>query len=150
MKIPFEGEIEEDLDSKGLTGSMTQQQIKASAINALSIVPQTQANRLAYKDMNMGLYLLCTFGLYGLEMLLSCFISDISIVFEFASAFAVSALAFWFPAYYYQMAVAKYGQNKSLEASQMCQAKSLGWMGHFNCFIGLSAAAINVYEHLLH
>ena len=63
---------------------------------------------MAYKDMNLWLYLLTTFLLYGVEMLGAILIEDISTVFEFASAFAVTALAFWFPAGYYLMAEKKY------------------------------------------
>jgi len=59
---------------------------------------------MAYKDMNLVLYLLTTFILYGLEMLGAILIEDISTVFEFASAIAVTALAFWFPGGYFLMA----------------------------------------------
>jgi hypothetical protein len=101
---------------------------------------------MAYKDMKMSLYLLCTFGLFGLEMGISIILTDISIVFEFASAFAVSALAFWFPGYYFLMALEKYGKGNPSQYT--CTARVLAYFGWFNCFVGLTAAVINVIEHI--
>lgn len=146
LKLPFEEEFELKVEQENLKDSFKPDDIRSSAINALSIVPQAQANRMAYKDMKTSLYLLCTFGLFAFEMGMGVLISDISIVFEFASAIAVSALAFWFPGYYYLMAAEKYGKDKP--NAHGCVARVLFYFGWFNCFIGMSAAVINVIEHI--
>lgn len=62
------------------------------------------AGRMSYKDMKPIFYLSITFGLFGIEVLGGIFLSDISAVFDVVSAFAVTFLAFWFPAGYYLMA----------------------------------------------
>ena len=59
---------------------------------------------MAYKDMNIWLYLTVTLLLYATEMTMAIIIDDITIIFNFAWAFSISFLAFWFPAGYYLMA----------------------------------------------
>ena len=75
------------------------------AINEENNVSIVETNRLAYKDMDTAYYLLCTFSLYFLELFLATTVGDISIIFAFISAFTISALAFWFPGYYYLLSV---------------------------------------------
>jgi hypothetical protein len=60
-----------------------------------------EVSLMAYKSMNKVTYLVITVCLYGVEILLSTFIPDIGIVFNFVSAFAVSSLAFIFPGMFY-------------------------------------------------
>ena len=97
---------------------------------------------MAYKDMNLCLYLAVTFILYGLEMLGAILIEDISTVFEFASAFAVTALAFWFPAAYYLMAEKKYSEKSN--TTQHRVAHFFIYVGFFNFFVGVFAGVLNV------
>jgi hypothetical protein len=97
---------------------------------------------MAYKDMNLVLYLLTTFVLYGLEMLGAILIEDISTVFEFASAFAVTALAFWFPAGYFLMAQTKYGKEPN--PTQQRVAKLFIFVGVLNFLVGVFAGVLNV------
>lgn len=94
--------------------------------------------------MNLGLYLMTTFLLYAVEMLGAILIEDISTVFEFASAFAVTALAFWFPAVYYLMAEKKY--SKEPNPSQRLVAQIFIYVGFFNCFVGVFAGVLNVIQ----
>lgn len=63
--------------------------------------------------MNYGLYLAITLILYALQMGGAILVEDISTVFEFISAICVTAIAFWFPAYYYLLAEKKYGQGNT-------------------------------------
>ena len=56
---------------------------------------------MAYKQMNPYYYYGLTIGIYGLEILLSTFIPDIGVVFNFVSAFSISSLAFVFPGVFY-------------------------------------------------
>ena len=86
---------------------------------------------MAYKDMPNCQYLTCVFVLYAIELLMACLLADISLVFSFISAFAVSALAFWFPGYYYLMSVEKYGKSKAPDAAAQRNAKILAGVGYF-------------------
>jgi len=56
---------------------------------------------MAYLDMKTSYYVMGTLFLYLLILIGSIFISNISIVFDFASAITVTALAFIFPAWFY-------------------------------------------------
>ena len=68
------------------------------------------SNKMVYKDMNYGVYIACTLGLYIVELAGACFINNIDTVFDFASAIAVSFISFWFPSIYYLIAEKRYGQ----------------------------------------
>lgn len=56
---------------------------------------------MAYKDMKNSYYLAATLFLYALIMGGAILISNISTVFDFASAISVTALAFIFPGWFY-------------------------------------------------
>ena len=99
---------------------------------------------MAYKDMNYCSYLAITLTLYVLQMIGAIVIEDISTVFEFISAFAITFVAFWFPGHYYLTAEKKCrgGDNKS--KWHRFVAFSFYFVGAFNCFIGLFAAVLNI------
>ena len=78
------------------------------SIALLNEVPAEEANRMAYKDMNSVYYVIATLSFYAVIVLGAIVIKDIAIVFDFAGAIAVSAIAFFFPATFYPMAVKKY------------------------------------------
>ena len=79
-----------------------------SSIEKLSAVPVQEVNRMAYKDMSRSLYLSATICLYALIVIGAIAVDNISVVFDFAGAGAVSAIAFFFPAYFYPRAVTKF------------------------------------------
>lgn len=56
---------------------------------------------MAYKEMNYCIYLTVTLGLFGAEVFCSLLVDDISIIFEFVSAFSISAIAFIFPGFFF-------------------------------------------------
>ena len=56
-------------------------------------------------------YYTATLLFYGIQMGLAVVISDIGTIFDFASAIAISALAFIFPGMFYKMAKAKYAKD---------------------------------------
>jgi hypothetical protein len=86
-------------------------QIKASTAN----IDQTKANKMAYKDMKTSYYLICVLVFYSLQVGTSLLVNDISIMFDFVSAFAVSFYAFLFPAWFYELAAKKYGGAKKCD-----------------------------------
>ena len=71
----------------------------------LSDIPVQEVNRMAYKDMSRSLYLSVTICFYALIVVGAIAVDNISVVFDFAGAGAVSAIAFFFPAYFYPKAV---------------------------------------------
>lgn len=64
----------------------------------MSTMSTAKTNRMAYKDMPYAIYLTTVLSLYFFIMTLAILISDITTVFDFASAIAITALAFFFPA----------------------------------------------------
>ena len=106
-----------------------------------SVVSVREANRMAYKDMKLSLYLCITLGLFGLEVIGAIFIDNITTVFNFASAFGVTCLAFWFPAGYYLLAEKRFKKD---EASYKITSYVLFAMGLANFFVGIAAAVIGI------
>jgi hypothetical protein len=96
---------------------------------------------MAYKDMKLSLYLCITLGLFGLEVIGAIFIENITTVFNFASAFGVTCLAFWFPAGYYLLAEKRFRKD---EASYKITSYVLVAMGIANFFVGIAAAVIGI------
>ena len=138
--MPIPGESDELRVSENL------ELARQTCIKQLSLIPQQEANRMAYKDMNYVLYLVITLVLFSLEMLLAVLIDDISTVFEFASAFAVTFLAFWFPSMYYLMSEKKYGTAENASSLNHCTAIIFIFIGVFNFLVGMSAAVINIID----
>lgn len=63
------------------------------------------AQRKAYLEMNYALYLTISLSMYVLIVLLAMVLEDISTIFDFVSAYAVSCIAFIIPAVFYKNAV---------------------------------------------
>jgi len=103
-----------------------------------------QANRLAYKDMKPAYYYLATIVFYGIQMGMAIVITDISTIFDFASAIAITALAFIFPGMFYKMAVAKYGKDKQLDKCDNCWATAFLIIGCCNFCLGMYSSIGNV------
>ena len=99
---------------------------------------------MAYKDMNIWLYLSVTLLLYAIEMTMAILIDDITTVFNFASAFSISFLAFWFPAGYYLLAEKRYGKDQQTWHHNASIIFLL--LGGINCFIGLAAAVLSIIK----
>ena len=68
-----------------------------------------QAQRKAYNEMNYATYLIASLSFYGLIVFLAMVLKDISTIFDFVSAYAVSCIAFIIPAVFYSKAVPKFG-----------------------------------------
>lgn len=83
----------------------------SAAKSRLSVMTSSEANRLAYKDMRTSLYLLGTFSFYVIVIIGAITIPSVSVVLDFAAAFAVSALAFVFPGLFYYKAAHRFGKS---------------------------------------
>ena len=63
---------------------------------------------LSYKDMNNVYYYLSTLALFAIEAFLAIVVNDIGTIFNFLSAFTVTFLGFWFPAFFFIYAEKKF------------------------------------------
>ena len=95
---------------------------------------------MAYKDMKTVYYMLCVFGYYIVAIIVSILVPDITVVFSFVSAFAVSAIGYWIPGFYYLSALEKYGKDTVKEPRWIMVAKLLAVIGFVNCALGLFSA----------
>jgi glucan phosphoethanolaminetransferase (alkaline phosphatase superfamily) len=113
----------------------------ASAKNRLSTMTQSEANRLAYKDMKMSLYLFGTFFFYIVVIVGAIVIPSVSVVLDFAAAVAVSALAFGFPGLFYYKGAQRYGR-----ANPMYMKMAYVYMGLavFNFILGITSTIMNI------
>jgi hypothetical protein len=96
---------------------------------------------MAYKDMKKSLYLAVTLGLFAIEVAGSIFITNITTVFNFASALGVTCLAFWFPAGYYLMAAMRF---KPEGKGYVVTSRLFMVLGVVNFIVGLAAAIIDL------
>jgi tellurite resistance protein TehA-like permease len=99
---------------------------------------------MAYKDMSTTYYVVLVLLFYGSQVGVSLLVDDISIMFDFVSAFAVSFYAFIFPAIFYELAAKKYGGAVSYDH---CWARSFFFVGIINCGLGLYSAINGIIDH---
>ena len=117
------------------------------SVALLDHVPAEEANRMAYKDMNTALYVIATLAFYTVIVIGAIAIKDIAIVFDFAGAVAVSAIAFFFPAYLYPAAVKKFGVEQTPEVKRnICFAYCFWVLGAINFTLGIFVAILNIVE----
>jgi len=96
---------------------------------------------MAYKDMKTSYYLFATLFLYALIMGGAIAISNISTVFDFASAISVTALAFIFPGWFYLKADSKFGHG---ESTWRCISYMFLTIGFMNFCLGITASILNI------
>ena len=63
---------------------------------------------LSYQEMNNVYYYLSTLALFAIEAFLAIVVNDIGTIFNFLSAFTVTFLGFWFPAFFFIYAEKKF------------------------------------------
>ena len=66
------------------------------------------AQHLATNEMSTVTYLIVTIAFYGVIVFLAMVFKDISSIFDFVSAYGISALAFFIPAFFFRAAVKKF------------------------------------------
>lgn len=107
-----------------------------SAKNRMSTMTIAEANRLAYKDMQMKYYLLGTFGFYIVLVVGAIFIPSVTLVIDFAGAFAISALSAIFPSLFYLNAHKKFKKGVNFYISM---AYVYFVIGCINCILGITS-----------
>ena len=98
------------------------------------------ANRMAYKTMNMCLYLITTLIYYVIIVIGAIFIPGIDIVFDFVGAIAITSVAFYFPAYLYPRAVKKF--NVKVEGDVATNLK----LACLYMFIGVICMSLGIFS----
>ena len=102
---------------------------------------------MAYKDMNTAIYVVATLSFYTVIVIGAISIKDIAIVFDFAGAVAVSAIAFFFPAYLYPAAVKKFNVEITPEVKRNICFSYFFWVfGAINFSLGIFVAILNIVE----
>lgn len=128
-------ELQRNSISKALTLKLSQDG------NESEIGIQKKADRMAYKDMDMTTYVAVSLSLYALEMIGAILVNDITTVFDFASAIAVSFISFWFPSIYYLIAEKRYGKYNRYYHNM---AWFLNMLGVLNFALGISTGVLSV------
>ena len=98
------------------------------------------AVKSSYKDMDDKTYYFVTILLYSLEVALSIVVSDITVLFSFASAVAVTFICFWYPGVYYLLASERFAKKQS----HACKAYLLIALGFVNFALGIYAAFLTI------
>jgi len=119
--------------------------VKQSKI-ATQMMSTVQTNRLAYKDMKTLYYVLCVLFFYGVQIGMAIIITDIAVVFDFASAIAITCLAFLFPGMFYKLAWKKYGQSKPRNSCDHAWAVAFLIIGVCNFCLGMYSSVNGVIE----
>ena len=144
-ELPVPGDTKPFLDIEKI---MNPEYLRESRLTALqnaktrlSMIPSSETNRLAYKDMKMSYYISGTLIFYCVIIIGAILIPNVTIIFDFAGAFAISALAFVFPAMFYLKGAEKFG-NGSISLSRLAYLYLV--LGFFNCCIGLTSIIIGI------
>ena len=105
-------------------------------------VEAEDANRMAYKTMPMSYYLIASLIYYAAIVVGSITIPGIDIVFDFLGAIAITAIAFFFPAYLYPKAVKKF--NVPIEGEIVTNIR----LCCFFMFIGFICFALGMFSSI--
>ena len=103
------------------------------------------AQHLATNEMSYVVYLLCSVGFYAVIVFLAMVLKDISSIFDFVSAYSISSLAFFIPAFFYRSAVKKFKPEMTSKIqSRLTIACILIPIGCLNAILGITSAIIVV------
>lgn len=93
--------------------------------------------------MRVSFYLIGTLSFYAVAIAGAILIGSVTVIFDFVSAFAVSATSFVFPGLFYLTASKRFG-GKTNYYTRMSYL-FIG-VGIFNCIIGLAATALEIID----
>ena len=100
---------------------------------------------MATKEMSTTLYVGITIIFYGVIVFLAMVLKDISSVFDFVSAYSVSSLAFFIPAFFFRSAVKKFEiEHTRTIHNRLRTANILIPIGILNAVLGITSAIITV------
>jgi hypothetical protein len=93
--------------------------------------------------MRTSFYLLGTLSFYAFVIAGSILIGSVTIIFDFVSAFAVSAISFVFPALFYLKGANRFG-GKTNYYTRMSYFFIVA--GGFNCLIGIASTVLEIID----
>lgn len=107
----------------------------------LSTLTVDEVNRMAYKDMLPCYYYSGTLTMFGLTIVGSILIPNVTTIFNFVAAFSISAIAFFFPSLFYLKGSQKY-KGETLYYRRLSYVYFI--IGCFNVVLGLSATILSI------
>lgn len=147
-ELPVPGETDAFLEFDKKVTPETDANLRASratglsaAKSRLSMVTAEEVNRMAYMEMRTSLYLVGTLSFYAIILGGSIVIPDVAIIFDFAAAFAVSAIAFVFPGVFYLKGSKRFGGGNKFY-TRMAYLYIV--IGCFNCVLGSTSTVLNI------
>ena len=132
---------------KGASEADVKASLHASKLRSkamMSHVSAAVAQRLAYKDMKASYYYIASLIFYSVILLGAILIVDITTIFDFVSAIAISALAFFIPSILYRQIPKKFPQELENGRTNMCLANLFLALGCVNFILGLMSTVINI------
>ena len=100
---------------------------------------------MAYKEMNTVIYVIATLSFYIVIVTGAILIKDIAIVFDYAGAVSVSAIAFFLPAYLYPAAIKKFNVEITREVKRnICFSYFFRVFGAINFTLGIIVGTFNL------
>lgn len=106
----------------------------------------TEATRTAYTEMSPWTYYIASILLYAVIVLLAMLLEDISSIFDFVSAYAISCIAFLIPSTFYRKGVQKF--NIDAEDPQVKKNMRLAIffipLGCLNAILGITSAILTI------
>jgi len=99
-----------------------------------------------FNEINPCLYYSATLGLYAVQMAGAMAIPDVSIIFEFISAFSVSAIQFTLPGLFFYTSLERYGSMPYKEENKCHRRGAIAYiiLGCICTVVILTNAIINV------
>lgn len=91
--------------------------------------------------MRLSYYLIGTLGFYAIIIVGAIVIQNVTTIFDFAAAFAITATAFIFPGLFYLKGIKRFGgsSKKFIRMSYLYLA-----LGAVNCIVGLTSTIIGL------
>ncbi len=124
--------------------ALKQSRLKSQAI--MSHISASVAQRMAYKDMNYAIYLIASISLYAVIVILAMILTDISSVFDFVSAYAISGIAFFIPSVFFTKAIKKFNVDQNDPEIKFAKKIAVLFipLGCLNAVLGISSAIITI------
>ena len=91
--------------------------------------------------MKLSYYLLGTLGFYAIIILGAITIKNVTTIFDFAAAFAITATAFIFPGLFYLKGIKRFGGSHQ---KYIIMAYIFLILGAINCIVGLTSTIIGL------
>lgn len=136
--------IVDEFQRESISKALVQQENARERAQDLTEVESEAAVKSSYKDMNDLTYYAVTIILYALEVALSIVVSDITVLFSFASAVAVTFICFWYPGVYYLIAIKRFCVVGSKVKRYALKAYILVLLGLVNFALGIYAAFLTL------